>query len=92
MNFRHTGEGKHTHTKTYRVGDGRVEVEVVDDVLWLAPPALVIRALLIHHGGQDAVVVVVVEGLGLFAADGDAGQPLDHPPPDVTCKKRRWEK
>ena len=42
---------RQTHTKTYRVGDCRVEVQVVDDVLRLAPPALLIRALLVHHGG-----------------------------------------
>jgi len=77
-----------THMRTYRVSDGGVEVEVVDDVLGLAPPALLIRALLINGGGEDAVVVEVVEGLGLLAADCDAGEPLDHSPPDVAWNKR----
>mmetsp|Transcript_1670 Transcript_1670/g.7453 ORF Transcript_1670/g.7453 Transcript_1670/m.7453 type:complete len:368 (+) Transcript_1670:237-1340(+) len=65
------------------VDDGAVDVEVVDDVLGLEPPALVRGELRIDAHGKHAVVVEVVEVLGLLVGDDDLAEELDHATADV---------
>ena len=66
-----------------RVDDGAVDVEVVDDVLGLEPPALGSRLLRVDAHGEHAVVVEVIEVLGLLVGDDDLAQKLDHAAADV---------
>mmetsp|Transcript_12496 Transcript_12496/g.30326 ORF Transcript_12496/g.30326 Transcript_12496/m.30326 type:complete len:668 (-) Transcript_12496:2-2005(-) len=61
---------------------GRVEVELVEEVLGLVPPPVPVRDLLVHLGGQDAVVEEVVVVIALLLGDHDLGEPLDHAPAD----------
>ena len=63
--------------------DGRVDVELVEDVLGLVPPIALERFLGGDVRGEDAVVMVVVVILGLVRDDVDGGEPLDHTAADV---------
>ena len=64
--------------------DGRVDVELVEDVFGLVPPVALEGLLGGNVRGEDAVVVVVVVVLGLVGDDVDGGEPLDHTTTDVT--------
>mmetsp|Transcript_52754 Transcript_52754/g.97641 ORF Transcript_52754/g.97641 Transcript_52754/m.97641 type:complete len:297 (+) Transcript_52754:1773-2663(+) len=66
---------------------GRVEIDVVDDVLWFVPPALLCGKLSINMGRQDPVVKEVVMVLRWLVGDGDCGEPLDH-----SATNASWEK
>lgn len=74
---------------TYRMSDGGVEVELIDDVLRLPPPSFFISPLMLYKGRKDAVVVVMVERVGFRLGHGDLGQPLDHTSTNVTCQSCR---
>mmetsp|Transcript_32498 Transcript_32498/g.77627 ORF Transcript_32498/g.77627 Transcript_32498/m.77627 type:complete len:530 (+) Transcript_32498:1316-2905(+) len=64
-------------------GHGRVNVELVEDVLGLVPPSSREGLLGGDVRGEDAVVVVVVVVLRLVLEDVDVGEPLDHAAADV---------
>ena len=70
-----------------RLKHGRVDVHVVDDVLWLVPPTFSIGQVGIHMGRQDAVVEVVVVVLRRLVGDPHGGEPLDHAPANATREK-----
>ena len=62
-----------------RLRDGRVDVELVNDVVGLVPPALGGGALRVDELGEHAVVHVVEVVGALLGSHRDLGQPLDHP-------------
>ena len=65
--------------------DGRVDVEVVDDVLWVVPPLLLRAGLVGLDLGRDDLVVPEVEVvLRLLVGDDNLVEPLDGPPTDLT--------
>ena len=57
---------------------GRVDVDVVDDVLGLVPPALLVREVRVDVGRQHAVVEEVVVAVGRGRGDLHLAEPLDH--------------
>mmetsp|Transcript_91424 Transcript_91424/g.153162 ORF Transcript_91424/g.153162 Transcript_91424/m.153162 type:complete len:279 (-) Transcript_91424:958-1794(-) len=62
------------------VGNCGVDVQLVEEVLWLIPPSLSLSKLSIHVGWHNAVIkemIVIVRGL---LGHSDGGHPLDHPP------------
>mmetsp|Transcript_16157 Transcript_16157/g.51567 ORF Transcript_16157/g.51567 Transcript_16157/m.51567 type:complete len:360 (+) Transcript_16157:1845-2924(+) len=61
-----------------RVGDGRVDVELVDDEVGLVPPALGGRTLGVHKLGQNPVVHEVEVVVRLLGGHRNVGEPLDH--------------
>mmetsp|Transcript_53943 Transcript_53943/g.88983 ORF Transcript_53943/g.88983 Transcript_53943/m.88983 type:complete len:392 (-) Transcript_53943:605-1780(-) len=66
------------------VGNCRVDVELIEEILRLVPPSFSLCQLSIHMWRHDAVVkemIVVVRGL---FGHGDVGHPLDHPPTNPT--------
>mmetsp|Transcript_12452 Transcript_12452/g.31806 ORF Transcript_12452/g.31806 Transcript_12452/m.31806 type:complete len:495 (+) Transcript_12452:1055-2539(+) len=80
------------HLQVARVRDGRIDVELVDDVIGLVPPALGVGDLGSHMLGQHAVVVVVEEVVRLVGRHCDLVEPLDHAPSDVARDDQpQWE-
>ena len=61
-----------------RTGNRRVDVELVEEILRLEPPALLLRQLSVHVRRHDAVVVEVVVVLARCLAHADRLEPLDH--------------
>mmetsp|Transcript_28577 Transcript_28577/g.88427 ORF Transcript_28577/g.88427 Transcript_28577/m.88427 type:complete len:348 (+) Transcript_28577:1531-2574(+) len=70
------------HLAVARRRDRRVDVELVDDVVRLEPPALGLGLLRRDVDGQDAVVLEVVVVVGARVRDLDLLEPLDHPAAD----------
>mmetsp|Transcript_18663 Transcript_18663/g.62548 ORF Transcript_18663/g.62548 Transcript_18663/m.62548 type:complete len:682 (-) Transcript_18663:56-2101(-) len=66
-----------------RGGHGGVDVELVDDVVGLVPPALGGRRLRGDAHGEHAVIHEVVEVVRLGLGHLDGSEPLDHAPADV---------
>ena len=67
-----------------RVRDGAVNVELVDDVFRLEPPAFLGRGLRVNVRRQDSVVVEVVKVVALAIGDFNFGEKLNHTTANVT--------
>mmetsp|Transcript_12928 Transcript_12928/g.37238 ORF Transcript_12928/g.37238 Transcript_12928/m.37238 type:complete len:229 (-) Transcript_12928:328-1014(-) len=67
-----------------RGSNSRVDIELVEDVLWLVPPSVLKRLLGGDVGRQDSVVMIVVVVLGFVRNDIDCLEPLDHATTDVS--------
>mmetsp|Transcript_10612 Transcript_10612/g.14314 ORF Transcript_10612/g.14314 Transcript_10612/m.14314 type:complete len:345 (-) Transcript_10612:525-1559(-) len=67
-----------------RLGDSRVDVELVENVLRLVPPAAREGLLCGDVGRQNTIVVVMIVILGLVFNDVDFCKPLDHSASNVT--------
>mmetsp|Transcript_14041 Transcript_14041/g.34308 ORF Transcript_14041/g.34308 Transcript_14041/m.34308 type:complete len:778 (-) Transcript_14041:634-2967(-) len=63
-------------------GDDAVDVELVEEVLWLVPPPLLVRPFLVHLGRKDAVIEEVIVVVRLLLSHLDLCEPLDHAPAD----------
>mmetsp|Transcript_22372 Transcript_22372/g.43589 ORF Transcript_22372/g.43589 Transcript_22372/m.43589 type:complete len:546 (+) Transcript_22372:483-2120(+) len=71
-----------------RLEHGGVDVDVVDDILGLVPPALLVRQLCVHVGRQHAVVEEVVVTFARRVRHLHLAQPLDHAPTDDAGQQR----